>query len=83
MGQAFPGAQLHHVHLWQNGPDQRLLTAHVTLDHNLDGAAIEALFTGIKELLREQWAVAHATLEPEVTGCGEAALLGHWEEYEE
>ncbi len=78
VGQAFPGAQLHHVHLWQNGPGQRLLTAHVTLDQDLDGAAIEALFTDIKELLHDKWAVAHATLEPEIAGCGETALLGHW-----
>ena len=83
VGHAFPGARLHHVHLWQNGPGQRLLTAHVTLDHNMDGAGIEALFTGIKELLHDQWAVAHATLEPEVAGCGETALLGRWEEHEE
>ena len=83
VGHAFPGARLHHVHLWQNGPGQRLLTAHVTLDHNMDAADIETLFAGIKELLHDQWAVAHATLEPEVAGCGETALLGHWEEYQE
>lgn len=83
VGNAFPGARLHHVHLWQNGPGQRLLTAHVTLDHNLEGTAIETLFTGIKEFLHEEWAITHATLEPEVAGCGETALLGHWEEHEE
>ena len=77
---AFPTVTLHHVHLWQNGPGQRLLTAHVTMDGNPDGAAIEALFTKIKEFLRQNWAVTHATLEPEVAGCGETALLGRWEE---
>jgi len=83
VARAFPSVALHHVHLWQNGPGQRLLTAHVTVDGNLDGAAIEALFTKIKEFLHENWAVTHATLEPEVAGCGETALLGHWEEREE
>lgn len=78
---AFPGATLHHVHLWQNGPGQRLLTAHVTLEANVDGAAIEALFTKIKEFLHETWAITHATLEPEVEGCGETGILGHWEEH--
>ena len=76
---AFPAAAIHHVHLWQNGPGQRLLTAHVTLEGNPDGAAIEVTFAGIKDLLRENWAVTHATLEPEVEGCGETALLGRWE----
>ena len=83
VARAFPSVALHHVHLWQNGPGQRLLTAHVTVDSNLDGAAIEALFTKIKELLHEKWEVTHATLEPEVAGCGETALLGRWEEREE
>ena len=83
VARAFPSVALHHVHLWQNGPGQRLLTAHVTVDGNLDGAAIEALFTKIKEFLHENWAVTHATLEPEVAGCGETALLGRWEEREE
>ena len=83
VARAFPSVALHHVHLWQNGPGQRLLTAHVTVDSNLDGAAIEALFTKIKELLHENWEVTHATLEPEVAGCGETALLGRWEEREE
>jgi cobalt-zinc-cadmium efflux system protein len=83
VARAFPSVALHHVHLWQNGPGQRLLTAHVTVDSNLDGAAIEALFTKIKEFLHENWAVTHATLEPEVAGCGETALLGRWEEREE
>jgi len=83
VGKAFPGTRLHHVHLWQNGPGQRLLTAHVTLEHAMDGAAIEALLARIKELLHEEWAITHATLEPEVAGCGETELLGRWEEHGE
>jgi len=83
VGQAFPGTHLHHVHLWQNGPGQRLLTAHVTLERAMDGAAIEALFAGIKEFLHEKWSITHATLEPEVAGCGETELLGRWEEHDE
>ena len=79
VGHAFPAARFHHIHVWQNGPSQRLLTAHVTLESNMDGAAIEALFARIKEFLHERWAIAHATLEPEVAGCGETALLGQWE----
>ncbi len=76
----FPAARLHHVHVWQNGPGQRLLTAHVILETSMDGAAIQALFGEIKNLLHEEWAVTHATLEPEVAGCGESGLLGQWED---
>ena len=82
VSRAFPAARLHHVHIWQNGPGQRLLTAHVTLEIEMGGVAIEALFDDIKEFLHEQWAITHATLEPEVAGCGETDLLGQWEEKE-
>ncbi len=61
---AFPGATLHHLHLWQNGPGQRLLTAHVVVSDTLDGRAIECLFAEIKAFLHDRWGVAHATLEP-------------------
>ena len=81
VGSAFPEVTLHHVHIWQNGPGQRLLTAHVTLQNDMDGSAIEALFDDIKELLYEKWAITHATLEPEVAGCGKTDLLGQWEDH--
>jgi cobalt-zinc-cadmium efflux system protein len=77
---AFPGAKLHHVHVWQNGPGQRLLTAHVALERDMAASAAEKLFGRIREYLHEQWAITHTTLEPEVEGCGETSLLGEWEE---
>ena len=78
VGRAFPNATLHHLHLWQNGPGQRLLTAHVVVGDTLDGRAIESLFAEIKEFLHDRWGIAHATLEPEVAGCGETAVIAHW-----
>ncbi len=75
---AFPAITLHHVHLWQIGPGQRLLTAHVGLTENLDGRSIETLFGEIKTFLHERWRVAHATLEPEVEGCGQGEMLESW-----
>lgn len=78
LARTFPQVTLHHVHLWQNGPGERLMTAHVTLAAPLDGVAIESLFADIKDVLHRRWAIAHATLEPEVNGCGERELLGRW-----
>ena len=78
VGRAFPNATLHHLHLWQNGPGQRLLTAHVVVSDTLDGRAIESLFAEIKDFLHDRWEVAHATLEPEVEGCGDTAVIAHW-----
>jgi cobalt-zinc-cadmium efflux system protein len=74
----FPPARLHHLHVWEIGPGQRVLTAHVVLGQDLDGRSIERLFDAIKVLLEAEWGVNHATLEPEVSGCGNGELLGRW-----
>lgn len=65
----FAATKIHHIHLWEVGPGQRVLTAHVGVAPEMDGPAIEALFRGIKGLLQEDWGVTHSTLEPEVEGC--------------
>ena len=77
---AVPEADLHHVHLWQAGPGQRLLTAHVLVQESLDGQAIQQLLDRIKSRLASRWNVTHATLEPEVVGCASQAVLGDWNE---
>jgi cobalt-zinc-cadmium efflux system protein len=74
----FAPARIHHVHVWEIAPGQRLLTAHVDLGAEMDGRRIEALLGRIKRMLEEEWDVTHATLEPEVAGCGNGDLLGRW-----
>jgi uncharacterized protein (TIGR03437 family) len=69
-------ARIHHVHLWEIAPGQRLLTAHVDLGQEMGAREIEALLGGIKALLRRDWEVNHATLEPEVEGCGNGEAVG-------
>lgn len=81
VARAFPGTTLHHVHVWQNGPGQRLLTAHVVLGEDLPASAAEALCRRIRSHLHAQWAITHATLEPEVQGCGCPEILGRWEDH--
>ncbi|MGC8722421.1 MAG: cation diffusion facilitator family transporter [Acidobacteriota bacterium] len=81
VGRAFPSVRLHHLHVWQNGPGQRLLTAHVALERDMAASAAEKLFDEIRAHLHEEWAITHATLEPEVEGCGETELLGRWEDH--
>lgn len=72
----FSPATFHHVHLWEVGPGERVLTAHVGVSPELDARSIEALLRRIKVLLHDEFHVAHSTLEPEVDGCGEEGLLG-------
>lgn len=76
----FSPASMHHVHVWELGPNQRLLTAHVTVGQEVSGRDIESLLSRIKEFLHEQWEINHATLEPEVLGCEQTELLGRWEQ---
>ena len=80
VAQAFAPARLHHVHVWEVGPSQRLLTAHVAVGQEMSGRDIERLLSRLKEFLHEQWEINHATLEPEIAGCEQTDLLGQWEQ---
>ncbi len=65
---AFGPARLHHVHVWEVGPGQRVLTAHLSVpDMSLE--ACEGLLRRVREFLHERWAIEHATLEAELNGC--------------
>ena len=79
VAQKFAPACLHHVHVWEIGPQQRLLTAHVVIGQEMDGRGIEAFLVRIKAFLHQEWHINHATIEPEITGCSDANLLGQWE----
>jgi cobalt-zinc-cadmium efflux system protein len=78
VARAFAPARLHHIHVWEIGPHQRLLTAHLLLGAERDGRQIESILGDIKRFLREQWAIDHATIEPEITCCEQSGVLGHW-----
>jgi cobalt-zinc-cadmium efflux system protein len=79
VGRTFAPASLHHIHVWEIGPSQRLLTGHVMVGQEMSGRDIEDLLLRIKEFLHEQWQINHATLEPEISGCERTDLLGCWE----
>jgi len=76
---AFIPASIHHVHVWELGPGRRLLTAHVTVGQQMDIQGVEVLLCRLKGYLHEQYGIDHATLEPEMTGCAQAELLGQCE----
>ena len=73
----FTAVRLHHVHAWEVGPGQRVLTAHMKV-----GAATlleaEAIAADVRCFLHETWDITHATLEAEANGCGREELLGEW-----
>ena len=65
----FAPARMHHVHVWEVGPGQRVLTAHVSV-RDISVAESESLFKSIRRFLMEEWSIGHVTLEAEVDGCG-------------
>jgi cobalt-zinc-cadmium efflux system protein len=73
----FTNVRLHHVHAWEVGPGQRVLTAHMKV-----GATtlleVEAIAAEVRSFLHEEWGITHATLEAEANGCGREELLGDW-----
>ena len=73
--QLVPGCDLHHVHVWELRPDQRVLTAHLRVADGLL-SKLEAVLQQVHERLQTRWTISHATLEPEIVGCGDTDLLG-------
>jgi cobalt-zinc-cadmium efflux system protein len=72
---AFAPARVHHVHVWEVGPGQRVLTAHVAVpDMRVDEC--EALLRRMRDFFSDRWSIEHATLEPEVNGCGQGGDCG-------
>jgi len=73
----FAPANMHHVHVWEIGPGQTVLTAHLSVTE-MGVSEAECLANRIRSFLKERWRIQHATLEPEVNGCGEVDTLGQW-----
>ena len=71
-----PGCDLHHVHVWELRPDQRMLTAHLRLTDDALLSELEIILQQVRDRLQSRWAISHSTLEPEIVGCGENNLLG-------
>ena len=73
--QLVPGCDLHHVHVWELRPDQRMLTAHLRLADDGILSKMETVLQQVRDRLQSRWAISHSTLEPEIVGCGENDLL--------
>jgi cobalt-zinc-cadmium efflux system protein len=73
----FPEVRLHHIHAWEVGPRQTAMTAHMKLGA-VSLCDAERVASEIRGYLREEWDIAHATLEAEANGCGAEQILGEW-----
>lgn len=81
----FPPVRLHHVHLWEVGPGDRMLTAHLsTGEMNLHDS--EELVAKVRARLLRKWEIGHVTLETESGACrnpGDFDLTGNSEDPQE
>lgn len=68
-------ACLHHVHAWETGGGERMLTAHVRMGER-PLSDVRAELDALRELLRHRWGIHHATLEPELGDRAGSALVG-------
>lgn len=60
---------VHHVHVWQLAGGSSLATLHARL---VDGADADRAIVAIREVLRERFAIRHATVQIEFGGCPDA-----------
>jgi cobalt-zinc-cadmium efflux system protein len=64
----------HHVHVWETGGGERMLTAHIRVgDKPL--SEIECTIGAMREFFAERWRIHHVTIEPEFVGCGSDLLV--------
>ncbi|HEY8011050.1 MAG TPA: cation diffusion facilitator family transporter [Rudaea sp.] len=59
-------ADVHHVHIWQLAGGRRLATLHARM---VEGADTHAALLRVQSILREQFHIAHATVQIEQHGC--------------
>ncbi len=59
---------VHDLHVWTIGSDSHALSAHVRVDDRRVSEA-DALLRRISDLLRDEYGIAHATLQFECEGC--------------
>ncbi len=57
---------VHHLHLWQLAGGKHIATLHVRLTDLSDSVMV---LTAIKQVLRERFGIAHATIQVEVSEC--------------
>lgn len=60
--------EVHHLHVWQIASGSRMATLHARMR---DGADAQAALRAIKRVLREKFAIEHATVEIEARECAD------------
>ncbi|MCM3661410.1 cation diffusion facilitator family transporter [Georgenia satyanarayanai] len=65
---AVPGvADVHDLHLWTLTSGMNVATAHLTADHGADHGVV---LSDARDVLRDRYGIAHATLQVEAVGSG-------------
>lgn len=60
---------VHHIHCWQAGPQETLLTMHVSVDADADHSSV---LKEAKIVLAERFGITHATIQIEAEDCVDA-----------
>lgn len=64
---------MHHVHVWRLSENETALEAHVAVEGIDELSALDVLKTEIKQMLRSDYDIGHATLEIEHGACTDHA----------
>ena len=66
-----PGvSDVHHIHVWGLTPEHRMLTMHIVLcDDAVDGSSA---VKQAKAILRDDFSIAHSTIEVETNSCADS-----------
>lgn len=62
--------EIHHVHIWGLTQQQLMLTMHISLSCEVDRQS--EVLREVKDFLRNEYGIGHATIEVDVDGCADA-----------
>jgi cobalt-zinc-cadmium efflux system protein len=65
--------EVHHLHVWDVKPNERAMTAHVRVANELTIHDGQHLADGLRLLVKERFAITHATFEVECHECRHAS----------
>ena len=63
--------EVHDLHVWSLSSASRALSAHLVVEGDPTLSAATSTLTGARAMLRERFAIDHATLELEASSCGD------------
>lgn len=66
---------IHHIHIWQLGDHDCYFEAHIDVQEDMKISVIDDLLKEIRMVLKTEYHINHATLQPECSACSDKSII--------